>query len=94
MSHWARVARTAGPRRVFRRRNWMPDRSVLIPIWPPRASISLTMWPLPMPPMAGLQDIWPMVSRFIVTSRVSAPMRAAARAASVPAWPPPTTIVS
>jgi hypothetical protein len=47
-----------------------------------------------MPPMAGLQLIAPIVSRLWVTSSVRAPVRAAARAASVPAWPPPTTITS
>ena len=47
-----------------------------------------------MPPMAGLQDIWPIVSMLWVRSSVEAPTRAAASAASVPAWPPPTTITS
>src|SRR5690606_8174893 len=49
---------------------------------------------LPIPPMAGLQDICPRVSMLWVNSRVFAPMRAAAAAASVPAWPPPTTMTS
>ena len=44
--------------------------------------------------MAGLQDISPMVSKRCVTSAVRAPMRAAAAAASQPAWPPPTTMTS
>ena len=44
--------------------------------------------------MAGLQDISPMVAKRCVTSAVRAPMRAAAAAASQPAWPPPTTITS
>src|SRR5690349_9964992 len=61
---------------------------------PPSASISLTRWPLPMPPIAGLQLIWPSVSIDCVSSSVRAPMRAAASAASVPACPPPTTITS
>ena len=52
---------------------------------PPRASISLTKWPLPIPPIAGLQDIWPMVSILWVNSKVREPIRAAASAASVPA---------
>src|SRR5437763_15781783 len=47
-----------------------------------------------MPPTAGLQDIWPMRSRFSVTSAVSQPMRAAADAASQPACPAPITITS
>ena len=35
-----------------------------------------------------------MVAKRWVTSAVRAPMRAAAAAASQPAWPPPTTITS
>jgi hypothetical protein len=54
-----RVARTAGPLEAFSVRNWMPARSAARAIAPPSASISLTRWPLPMPPMAGLQLIWP-----------------------------------
>ena len=61
---------------------------------PPSASISLTRWPLPMPPIDGLQLIWPSVSMLCVSSSVAQPMRAAASAASVPAWPPPTTMTS
>src|SRR5438094_447993 len=61
---------------------------------PPSASISRTRCPLPMPPMAGLQLIWPTVSMLWVRSRVRAPMRAQASAASVPACPPPTTMTS
>jgi hypothetical protein len=63
-------------------------------IAPPSASTSLTRWPLPMPPIDGLQLIWPSVSMLCVSSSVLQPMRAAARAASVPAWPPPTTMTS
>src|SRR5882672_6478665 len=44
--------------------------------------------------MDGLHDICPSVSRLCVTSKVLQPARAAASAASVPAWPPPTTITS
>ena len=47
-----------------------------------------------MPPIAGLQLIWPSVSMLCVSSSVRRPMRAAASAASVPAWPPPITITS
>ena len=64
------------------------------PISRPCASISRTRWPLPSPPMAGLQDMTPMPSSFSVTSAVRAPSRAAAWAASAPAWPPPTTMTS
>src|SRR5208282_1786579 len=50
--------------------------------------------PLPSPPIEGLQDMAPTVENRWVTSAVRAPMRAAAAAASQPAWPPPTTITS
>ena len=43
------------------------------PSAPSRASISRTRWPLPRPPMAGLQHISPMVSSLWVSSRVRAP---------------------
>src|SRR5262245_35262126 len=72
----------------------MPARSAATAMAPPIASISRTRWPLPMPPMAGLQLICPTVARLCVTSSVRAPVRAAARAASVPAWPPPITMTS
>lgn len=90
----ARVARTAGPFEPFNIRNWIPDSSVAIAIAPPSASTSLTKCPLPIPPIDGLQDICPNVSILWVRSNVVAPLRAAASAASVPAWPPPTTITS
>src|SRR5207248_8178234 len=64
------------------------------PINPSRASISRTRCPLPSPPMAGLQDISPIVLRLWVSSSVRAPARTAAAAASHPAWPPPITITS
>jgi hypothetical protein len=44
--------------------------------------------------MAGLQLIWPMVSRFMVIKMVVQPKRAAAMAASIPACPAPMTITS
>jgi hypothetical protein len=44
--------------------------------------------------MAGLQLIAPTVSMLWVSSSVRAPARADASAASVPAWPPPTTMTS
>src|ERR1700682_1779651 len=61
---------------------------------PPRASTSLTRWPLPIPPTEGLQDICPSVSMLCVINNVLRPIRELASAASVPAWPPPTTITS
>src|SRR5262245_35259654 len=44
--------------------------------------------------MAGLHDISPTVAKRCVSSAVDAPSRAAAAAASQPAWPPPTTMTS
>ena len=44
--------------------------------------------------MAGLQDIAPMVAKRWVTKAVYATIRAAALAASQPAWPPPITMTS
>src|SRR5437773_7600183 len=75
-------------------RNWMPAASAIRPISPSSASTSRTRWPLPSPPIAGLQDIAPMVAKRWVTSAVRAPMRAATVAASQPAWPPPMTMTS
>ncbi len=45
-------------------------------------------------PTAGLQLICPRVAKFCVMRSVLAPDRAAARDASVPAWPPPITMTS
>ena len=61
---------------------------------PPSASTSRTTVPLATPPMAGLHDIWPIVSSALVTIATRAPARAAATAASVPACPAPTTMTS
>src|SRR5258708_37581504 len=61
---------------------------------PPRASTSRTRCPLAIPPTAGLQDIWAIRSAFRVNRAVLRPMRAAAMAASQPAWPAPTTTTS
>ena len=63
----------------------MAVRSATIPISPPRASISLTRWPLATPPIEGLHDIWAIMAGFKVKSAVRAPRRAAAAAASTPA---------
>jgi hypothetical protein len=59
--------------------------SVASAMAPPRASTSRTRWLLPIPPIAGLQDICPSVSMLWVRSSVRQPIRAAARQASVPA---------
>ena len=50
----------AGPLERLSILNWMADASETIPLYPPRASISLTICPFAMPPIAGLQDICPM----------------------------------
>src|SRR5262245_7641133 len=44
--------------------------------------------------MAGLQDIAPIVANRWVIKAVRAPLRAAAAAASQPAWPPPISTTS
>src|SRR6185436_12893839 len=92
--HWARGERTAGPLLVLSMRNWMPVASVALAISPPRASISRTICPLASPPIAGLQDMRPVASTLRVRTSVERPIRAQARAASIPAWPAPTTITS
>ena len=56
-----------------------------MPIFPPRASISLTTIPLALPPIDGLQGMLPIIFLFRVISNVFAPMLAAAKAASKPA---------
>ena len=56
-SDCARGLHIAGPFERLSIRNCMAVRSVTIPIWPPRASISLTICPFAMPPTAGLQLI-------------------------------------
>src|SRR5579859_4379410 len=94
LSHWARGDHTAGPRDVFKSRNWMPTASVTSPMIPPSASTSRTRWPLAIPPTAGLQDIWAIKSAFRVNRAVFSPRRAAAIAASHPACPAPTTTTS
>ena len=55
---------------------------------PSSASISLTRCPFPSPPMAGLHDIAPIPPSRWVSRAVSAPIRAQAAAASMPACPP------
>ena len=75
-------------------RNWMPVLSMAMPISPPRASISRTIWPLASPPMAGLHDICAIRDGSSVTRATLAPRREAAQAASAPAWPPPMTTMS
>src|SRR5512145_1779584 len=61
---------------------------------PPSASISRTRCPLAVPPMAGLHGMCATVSRDSVQSPTWQPIRAAAYAASTPAWPAPITMTS
>src|SRR5438045_9167469 len=61
---------------------------------PPSASTSRTTVLFATPPMAGLHDIWPIVSSALVINPTRTPSRAAATAASVPAWPAPMTTTS
>ena len=68
--------------------------SVHCPVNPPSASISLTICPLPIPPIEGLQLITASLVMSVVTSSVFAPKREAAYAASQPACPPPIMIIS
>src|SRR5690606_37206197 len=82
----------AGPFDLLSMRNWMVDLSAMIPVYPPMASISLTICPFATPPIAGLQLIWAITPMFIVMSNTDEPKLAAAAAASHPAWPAPTTI--
>ena len=60
----------AGPLLLFKILNWIVERSVTIPEYPPIASISRTIWPLAIPPIAGLQLIWAMVCMFMVINNV------------------------
>ena len=90
-----------GPRAVHRRAFAAIEHAELnaggvdrLPIAPPRASISRTICPLATPPIAGLQLICATVSQLVVSSAVRAPIRAAASAASQPAWPAPMTRTS
>ena len=94
LSHWALGLHMAGPLLLLSILNWIEEASVIIPDIPPRASISLIIWPFATPPIAGLQDILAIVSRFWVMSKTFDPKVAAAWAASQPACPPPTTITS
>ena len=93
-SAWARREWTAGPLPRFSSRYWMQALSAARAISPPRASSSRTRWPLPVPPMAGLQGMLPTASRLTVKHRVLRPSRAPARAASMPACPAPITAMS
>src|SRR5262245_55444245 len=72
----------------------MPVSSMARPINPPSASISRTRCPFAVPPIAGLHGICATVASDSVQSPTLRPMRAAAHAASTPAWPAPMTITS
>ena len=72
----------------------MPVASIARPISPPSASISRTRCPLAVPPIAGLHGISATVSGDSVHRPTRQPSRAAAHAASQPAWPAPMTMTS
>ena len=93
-SHWALGLHMAGPFERLSIRNWMAVASVTKAICPPMASISRTICPLAIPPIAGLHDICAILFMSMVTKQVFAPMLAAAQAASQPACPPPMTSTS
>ena len=93
-SFCARGLHIAGPFERFSIRNCIAVWSVTIPVNPPKASISLTICPFAIPPIAGLQLIWAILFISIVMRSVSEPRFAAAHAASQPACPAPTTITS
>ena len=81
----------AGPLLKFSIRYCIAERSDTTPLYPPKASISLIICPLATPPMAGLQDICPILFMSIVMSKTLFLRLAAAAAASFPACPAPTT---
>ena len=94
LSHCARGLHIAGPLERFSMRNCIEALSVMMPVYPPNASISLTICPLAIPPMAGLQLICAILFMSIVMRHVLFPKFAAAAAASHPAWPAPMTSMS
>src|SRR3954453_20428539 len=61
---------------------------------PPSASISRTRCPFAVPPIAGLHGMCATVSLVSVHNPTWTPIRAAAYAASQPAWPAPITMTS
>ena len=90
----ARGLHMAGPLERLSILNCIAVLSVTIPVLPPSASISRTICPFAIPPIAGLQLICAILFISIVMSRVFEPKFAAAQAASHPACPAPTTITS
>jgi len=94
LSDWTRIARTAGP---FDRLSIFTCKQVLsadFAICPPRASISLTKIPFAGPPIDGLHGIFPIRLKAPQTIIVLRPTLALAKAASIPACPPPITSAS
>ena len=94
LSHCARGLHIAGPLERLSMRNCIDARSVTMAVKPPSASISRTICPFAMPPMAGLQLICAILFMSIVIRHVRLPMFAAAAAASHPACPAPITNMS
>ena len=81
-SHCALGLHTAGPFERLSMRNCIAVASVTSAMLPPRASISRTICPFAIPPIAGLQLIWAILFMSMVTRQVLAPMFANA-------FPPP-----
>ena len=91
LSTWARTDQTARPFVLLRVLYCKAQASAAKPIIPPRASISLTRCVFARPPTAGLQESLPIARGSEQTSFTLQPSLAAAKAASMPACPPPTT---
>lgn len=89
-----KLTQTAGPFTRLSTLNCTPALSIILPATPSRASISLSIVPLPIPPKLGLQEQTPILSNLGVMRAVRAPARAAPAQASAPAWPPPMTTTS
>jgi len=85
---------TAGPFDVFNILICIIVWSIFFPISPPKASISLTKWPLELPPICGLHGIFAIFSKLIENINVFIPILEHASAASQPACPAPTTATS
>ena len=85
---------TAGPLPILSILLCKKHSSAVLPISPPRASISLTRCPFAVPPIEGLHGQFPTESKLTANTAVLHPSLAAARPASIPAWPAPIIITS
>ena len=94
LSLWHLGLHMAGPFDLLSILNCTIVWSEIMPERPPNASTSLTICPFAIPPIAGLHDICAIVCIFIVISKTFFFIFAAIAAASHPACPPPTIIMS